>query len=59
VDPDVAKPLAVVLLCEVGLGFVCFDLYNYVAEVSEGEDLLFLLRTCQEHWEKEQENCDY
>jgi hypothetical protein len=40
VDPDVGKPLLVVALCEVGLGFVFFDVYNDVAEVGEDEDLL-------------------
>jgi hypothetical protein len=40
VDPDVAETLAVVAVFEAGQGFVFFDLYNNVAEVDEGEDLL-------------------
>jgi len=39
VDSDVAEPLAVVPLGEAGLGFVCFDLYNDVMEVSKDEDV--------------------
>jgi hypothetical protein len=31
---------AVVALCEAGLGFVCFDLHNDVAEDGKGEDSL-------------------
>jgi hypothetical protein len=34
---------------EAGQGFVFFDLYNNVAEVDEGEDLLWFLRACQSH----------
>jgi len=37
VDPDVAEQLAVAL-CEVGPGFICFDLYNDVPEGREGKD---------------------
>jgi hypothetical protein len=40
VEPDVDKPLQVVALCEVSMLFVCFDLYNYIAEVGKGESLL-------------------
>jgi hypothetical protein len=36
----VAKPLAVVALCEVVLGFVHFDLHDDVAKVGDGEDSL-------------------
>jgi hypothetical protein len=35
VDPDVAEPLAVVALCEAGLDFVCFDLYDDVMDVGK------------------------
>jgi len=53
VDPDVAEPLAVVALCEASLHFVCFDLYNDVAEVKihcgsksmPGSGKLFLLNS--------------
>jgi hypothetical protein len=40
VDPDVAEPLTAVALCEAGLDFVCFDLYNNVAGLGKDEDLL-------------------
>jgi hypothetical protein len=36
VDPDVAELLLVVTLCEAGLGFVRFDLYDDVTEGNEG-----------------------
>jgi hypothetical protein len=38
VNLGVAKVLAVEALCEAGLSFVCFDLYNNVVEVGKGED---------------------
>jgi len=38
VDPDVTEPLAVVTLCEDGLGFECSVLYNDFTEVGEGEE---------------------
>jgi hypothetical protein len=44
-DSDVTEPLAVAALCEVGLVFVCFDLYYEVVDVGKGEDL----RLCQGH----------
>jgi hypothetical protein len=36
-DSYMAESLAVVALCEVGLCFVSFDLYNDVVEGSKGE----------------------
>jgi hypothetical protein len=38
VDQDVAEALAVVALCKVSLGFVCFEFYNDVMEDGKGED---------------------
>jgi hypothetical protein len=40
VNPHVAEPLGLVALCEAALGFVCFDLYNDVRKVGEGEHSL-------------------
>jgi hypothetical protein len=40
VDPGMAERLEVVVLCEVGLSFVCFSLYNDVKEVAKSEDML-------------------
>jgi len=48
VNLGVAKVLAVEALCEAGLSFVCFDLYNNVVEVGKGEDS-WLLRAYQDY----------
>jgi hypothetical protein len=39
-DPDVAKPLAIVALCYPRLGHVYFHIYNVVIEAGKGENLL-------------------
>jgi hypothetical protein len=43
VEPGVAEPLVVLALCEAGLGFVSFDLYNDTADVMISESVLRLL----------------
>jgi len=47
-DQDVAEPLAVAALCEVGLALVCFNLYSDVTEAGKG-DFPRLLRECPCH----------